>query len=249
MLFAVSALVATIVVFVTKREQWLEDEKTLQGRVKEMEGSITKLEVECTKLTDCANTWQGVAQSLEKSVAIMQDVLKTEFGKTIIDYSALKEIEGSVKEGGEIWVLTSALELENTELKETIRANFRKNIIYKYLIPNDSLLQNRMKKLAHDWQKDCGLSNEQAERQIKCYVVPKHFAYMTVIIYDPYSTQPTICVKFPTSRIYEAKKYPYIYKVDTEPKAAWEAFIQSLQELIDDSRSCQQTKPLPLGFY
>jgi hypothetical protein len=71
---------------------------------------------------------------------------------------------------------------------------------------------------------------------------------MTVIIYEPYAKQPTVLVKFPTSKIYEKKKYPLIYRVDTDPKEAWRSFLDSFQDLIHEESPCSHTEPLVIDF-
>lgn len=171
------------------------------------------------------------------------------FGRSIITYHDLVQIEGSVKNNRNIWVLTSALELEVDELKETINMNLRNGIKYTYLIPkDDTILQKRMKKLTLRWKKECGLSVEKAQKQIKCLLVPAHFTYMTVIVYEPYEKQATVLVKFPTSSIYEKEKYPFIYRVDTKPKEAWQSFVNNLEDLIDDNRECRLTESMNIDF-
>jgi hypothetical protein len=145
--------------------------------------------------------------------------------------------------------MTSALQLEGEELRQIIRDNFRKGIKYKYLIPKDEKrLHKNMIDLAKEWQRDCAMSAQAAQDQIQCFLVPKHFAYMTVLVYDPYSESPTVLVKFPTSEVYEQGKYPLIYKVDEKPQKAWKDFVDSLQEMISDDCTCAHMGKLRIDF-
>lgn len=182
----------------------------------------------------------------------LSDIYLGKFNHSIITYYDLLDIESKVEENGEIWVLTSALELENGELRDIIRSNFKNNIKYIYIIPREDLaLRNTMTNMAIKWQLDCDLSKKDANRLIKCFLVPQHLVYMTVIIYNAQNRSeekpPTILVKFPTSSTYNKIKYPFIYKVDTEPKEAWETFIKAIMDLIMYPK-CQLVEELVFDF-
>ncbi len=187
---------------------------------------------------------------LHEEISRVQEIVKValeRFSKSIIDYHGLMGIEDSVRDDGEIWVLTSALELEGDELEEIIFKNLQRGIRYKYLIPKEEWrLKKKMQDLAEKWESHCSASPTE---QIQCYLVPKHFAYMTVIIYEPYNNSPTVLVKFPKSDVYEKDKYPFIYKVDNEPEDAWKTFVDAIQELMDGEKNiCGYVETLSLEF-
>ena len=193
-----------------------------------------------------------------QSVDTISQIAKGKFGKSIITYQDLAMIEKDVERDGEIWVLTSALELERDEgaegLADIIKINLKdKKIKYIYFIPdNDDVIARNMKKLAVEWQKSCKLTKKAAKEQIRCYVVPNHFAYMTIVIYNAQnatnSKPPTVLVKFPLSDVYKKEDYPYIYRVETDTDKAWRPFLQSLMYFNTASSICQASHPLPIEF-
>ncbi|MDD4872330.1 MAG: hypothetical protein PHR77_17400, partial [Kiritimatiellae bacterium] len=105
-----------------------------------------------------------------------------------------------------------------------------------------------MKTLAQQWQRECKLSKIDAARLIRCVLVPEHFAYMTVVIYNAVGQKPKVLVKFPTCAEYSEERYPLIYKVADAPDKAAEAFVKALSQLIEDNQHCQVVKHLDLGF-
>jgi len=248
----VSSIVGAVVALLTASQKISNAEEKLEGKMRDLKQQTDAIQTVAQKVSDNLQRYQKGTELLNNIIASAKEISRIaleRFGKSIITYHGLIEIENSVEKDGEIWVLTSALELEGVELKQTIRDNFKKNIRYTYLIPKeDKVLQNRMINLAKEWKSDCSLSAEDAQRQIKCVLVPKHFAYMTVIVYNPYKVPPTVLVKFPTSRIYEKEKYPLIYRVDTAPKQAWKVFLDSMQELIDTEGECPFVEALELDF-
>lgn len=248
-LCTLSSIVGAVVARLTASQQITKAEEELQEKFDNLATQIKKFQDESQKIIEQSKICQNCVNSLGLLINTIKQMMQGQFGESLITYENLKQIEGNVEENREIWVLTSALQLEGVELREVIRSNFKKGIKYKYLIPQeDKRLQQRMIELARKWQQDCGLSMEDAKEQIQCYLVPKHFAYMTVIVYDPYKEPPTVLVKFPTSEFYEKEKYPLIYRVDTKPKEAWEVFVHSLQEMIDDKRKCSLTERLTIDF-
>lgn len=244
-LIVLSSIMGAVVARITTEKEFKEKFKCL-------EQLADRFQKECQKVSNQPERCQKRIKLLDdvtKSAKEITHVALEKFGKSIVSYHDLIQIERSVKKEKEIWVLTSALELEKDELKEVIHKNLKNKIKYTYLIPKeDKILHNRMTELAKQWKDDCNLSEEEAQEQIKCLLVPKHFVYMTIIIYEPYEVPPTVLVKFPTSSIYKKEKYPLIYRVDDEPKEAWKTFLDSLQELIDDGRSCSQTELLSIDF-
>lgn len=248
-LVVLSAITGAIVARLTASQRLTESEENLQGKFNALEKNISNFQNEIQKIIDKSTICQNCANTLYLSIKTVKEVIEGKFGEALITYEDLIQIEGSVNPKGEIWVLTSALQLEEVELKEVIYNNFKKGIKYKYFIPEEDLrLQKRMRDLANKWQQDCELSVDEAKEQIQCYIVPKHFAYMTVIVYDPYKEPPTVLVKFPTSEFYEKEKYPLVYRVDTKPKEAWSVFVDSLQELMAESKRCPHTKRLTIDF-
>ncbi len=196
-----------------------------------------QLETEIKKLPEILKNFEVRINTLDNSIASVHsltEIFLTQFSKSIITEETLISIEGSVNDGKEIWVLTSELLLEGEKLKKTIRENFEREIKYTYLIPagdSSAYIQTKFKKLAKEWKEYC----KSPKNQIKCFLVPKHFAYMTVIVYDPYGESPIVCVKFPKSKIYPEEKYPLIYRVDDEPKDARNIFLEALREMMVDN--------------
>ncbi|MFC1561078.1 hypothetical protein ACFL4V_01225 [Candidatus Latescibacterota bacterium] len=248
-LVTLSAISGAIVARFTASKQITDAEEDIKRKFNALEGQITKFQDEINKIIAQSEICRNCANSLGLSVKTVKQLIEGKFGESLITYEDLIQIEGIVENNREIWVLTSALQLESVELREVIYKNFKKGIKYKYLIPQeDKRLQKRMIDLAKEWQSSCNLSARDAQEQIQCYLVPKHFAYMTVIVYDPYKDTPTVLVKFPTSEFYEKEKYPLVYRVDTKPKEAWEVFVHSLQEMMDDPQKCVLTKQLSIDF-
>lgn len=170
------------------------------------------------------------------------------FKGSIITYEELINIENSVEANGEIWVVTSALKFENEELKEIIRSNFKKKITYIYLLPkeNDDFLTNKMKDLAKGWKNDCNLSDEEANKLMKCILVPKHFVYMTVLVYNVQyinqsdSNNPTVVVKFPESDVFHKEEYPFMFIVKDTPNDSWRIFVNAINDFIERKTKCSE---------
>lgn len=188
---------------------------------------------------------------LDKNVNKMDDITGRAlevFKKSIITYEDLINIENSVEENGEIWVAISALKFENEELKEIIRSNFKKNIKYVYLLPkeSDDFLTNKMKDLTNEWKIDCKLSDEDTSRLMKCLLVPKHFVYMTVLVYNVQyirqsdSKNPTVVVKFPESDELTKKEYPFMFVVKDSSKDAWKIFVNAINDFIEGKTICSK---------
>lgn len=204
------------------------------------------------------NNYLERIERVVQSVDTIAQIAKGEFGKSIITYQDLAMIEKDVEERGEIWVLTSALELEIDQgaegLADIIETNLgKKKVKYIYFIPDeDDTLARNMKKLAITWQTTCKLTKKDATDQIRCYLVPKHFAYMTIVIYNAQNATnlepPTVLVKFPLSDIYKKDKYPYIYRVETDTEKAWRPFLESLMYFNRDEPKCSASHQLPIEF-
>lgn len=195
---------------------------------------------------------------LDKAIKSAQEITRIameQFGDSIITYHDLAEIERNVEEKGQIWILTSALELEEEEeLAKIIRENFKKKIEYIYFIPGgdrNKILKEVMIKMALKWQSDCNLSKEEAQELIKCYLIPEHFAYMTVVIYNAQNKTkgkpPIVLVKFPASDTFKKEKYPLIYRVDTKTEEAWKTFVRAMFDFMVDPK-CSQMHELLIDF-
>jgi hypothetical protein len=235
---AISSLVGSITtLFTTSRK--MSDFQELIVKADSALNNINSQTQHCQKYTN------ALQQATTRIHGIVQVALE-KFGHSIIDYPLMSVIEGAVKEHGEIWVLTAALELEGEELGRVIQDNLRKKVKYLYLIPDEAHLREKMQRLAKSWKPYCTIDPRE---QIKCFIVPKHFVYMTVIIYNPYAKIPTVLVKFPKSDVYAKDKYPFIYRVDSEPKEAWEIFRNAIQELItNDGQMCKIVRRLNIDF-
>lgn len=208
---------------------------------------------EAQNLVALLKTFQERTGTLDDYIFKLEQIVKGALRESLIDYRELVRIEGGVRENARIWVMTSALELEEEELREVIRGNFRKGVCYTYLIPKEPLyLRRRMRQLAKQWQQDCGLSPEEADRQIECYLIPGHCVHLTIAVYDPGNTKmpPTVVIKFPTSKLFTQEKYPLCYCVDKEPPAAWQVFLQIFEELMGSAAGgvCPNVERLEIEF-
>jgi len=252
-LVVVSCVGGSVVALVTSRQRIRAAEQDILNSYTELEKRIKTVTEVAEHISNlpiaCQRHWEPLDLSI-KAVNMLKSLALREFDKhggSLVTYDDLAHIEANVPPNGSIWVLTSALQLEEEELKDVIHENLRKGVKYLWFIPrDDGILRLRFIELAVGWQKVCELPPKKAKEQIRCLLVPGHFVYMTVIIYEPYSVPPTVLVKFPTSRIYEKEKYPLIYRVDTQPQEAWRTFLNSFQELIDGK--CSDTKYLEIPF-
>jgi len=207
---------------------------------------VAKLQAAETTLRNVDN-WLVL---LQKAVKSLKDIMYDQGGTDALIYREdLEKIEAAVPANGEIWILTSALELEAGALKQIIRDNLRNGVRYTYLLPEERPdLQDRMRDLARSWATDCQLPPNKAQEQIRCVLVPEHFAYMTVAIYNPTADPPIVLVKFPTNEVYTEHDYPVIYRVAARPREAWSAFVKSLRQLMEGKRFCVKAQPLQIGF-
>lgn len=203
-------------------------------------------------LGESANTivkQKTILSNLQISLNTFKQIMADHLGDSLVNHEDLAHLEANVKPNSEIWILTSSMQLEATELENIILDNLKKGVTYKYLIPlEDKFNLSRFKTLARQWQIGADLSTEDAIKQIQCFLVPCHMAYMTVIIYDPYNIPPDVLVKFPTSDIYTKQEYPLIYKVESTPHEAWKVFVDALQSLLEEERECTLTKQLDINF-
>lgn len=160
-----------------------------------------------------------------------------DFGASLVTYGELAYLEANVNDRAEIWILTSALLLEKTDLEDIILGNLRKGVVYKYILPEAAYITSEFVHLARQWRRQAGLSPAAAGRQIQARCVPACFTYMTVIIYDPL-VKPVVLVKFPHSEVYPKNQYPFIYRVSSRPgeEAALNSFVDSLQRMLEDAR-------------
>lgn len=196
----------------------------------------------------CGTLQEAMRKAIDSAAEITRIALG-EMSESVTDVNGLVSLEARVGAGQHIWILTSALELEDRELKRVIQENLRKGVKYTYLIPKEDLaLQERFKEMAKEWATHC---NNDPGEQIKCFLVPEHFVYMTVIIYNAYGPNhdpPTVLVKFPTSAAFQPKKYPLVYRVAPQPPEAWGTFRKAFQDMIHTHRACAHTQELALGF-
>jgi len=198
---------------------------------------------------NAVRTLERTCSELSASLKMHLQIVTEQFGQSLITYKGMAAIEASVSSGDDILILTSALELEEGELANIIRGNLSRGVKYTYLLPSEDLtIRERMQRLAAQWQHDCSLSRSDAEQRIKCILVPKHFAYMTVAVYSAYAKTPTVLVKFPVSPVFSENKYPLIYRVADKPEQAAKVFVDALQELIDESCGCTERQALSLRF-
>jgi len=245
-LVVVAATVGVIMASLTASQRLTEAEENLQKKSSTLEEHIIKVQDETQKILAKSKMCQDCINSLEISVETVKQIIQGKLGEFILTHDDLVQIEDSIPEREEIWVLTSALELEDNELKEVIRKNFGKKIKYKYLIPKRKDLIYKMIFLAQQWRRDCNLSVEDAKELIECYLIPEHLVYMTVVIYNPNSSkpnvQPIVLVKFSTSEYYKKEDYPFILQVNPKQVGAWNFYIESLKKMMHTSER------LPIDF-
>jgi hypothetical protein len=194
-------------------------------------------------LDSTANELSSIVKRLEGSIELANS-LRRLFAPTSSDHSTdslvthreLVDIESRVPDRSQIWVLTSSFMLENEDLREVIRTNLRRGVIYKYLIPlEDSVLCSQMDLLFEDWKRDANLTDSQAKDQLSFVAVPRFATYMTVIAYDAVPKPPhapTVLVKLPTSKEYPAEKYPLVYRIDPTNGPAWKTMTDCLSDLL-----------------
>jgi hypothetical protein len=185
-------------------------EESLRRSVESLEGIVTKMHGE-----------DPIMKLVEKSMIKIPDLLR---------------IEGEVRNGADIWVLTSFLDFEEQELHDTIRSNFKRGVRYTYFIPKeDTWLHERMKALARVWKDDCSLSAAAAQTQIRCFLVPKNITYMTIIVYDPYGNDKDreVLIEIP-SLLVPNEKYSLFYRVNHEPQQARSRFLSAIQDMLGE---------------
>lgn len=251
----IASIVGTYAVRLKSGEYISNNRIELEKKMGELNGLVTNLTTASNNFLDqpqqCRECLKVLNGSIEESKRIIPLALG-KFHELIIDHDELKRIESNISDDGDIWVLTSAIKLEHTLLKDVILDNLRKKVKYTYMLPKDDVrLRTEFERLANIWRRDSGLTVDEAKEQIKCVLVPNHFVYMTVIIYNPIyhpGDAPIVLVKFPTNEIYEEKKYPFVFKVAKEPESGWKLFVDSLQELNHVETKCRQAKPHTIKF-
>ena len=146
----------------------------------------------------------NISEAIDKVVTTklgsIEDVKKLIESGCLIQTLDLIEFEKNF-ETGKIWVLTQFLEIEKREeMREAIVNNLLDGIEYTYLIPVDR--KDDFKNRVSDWlkyahQKDKSFNKEKLMKQVKCIIVPNHFPYMTVVVYNPHNIAPQVVIKFP----------------------------------------------------
>ncbi len=194
------------------------------------------------RLDEINNSGHALDHYIEK----MKQALKGTIGESVIDYKELIRLENSVEDNSEIWIMTSALQLEtDSEMGKVIRNNLKRGVIYRYLIPmEDAKVQDRMKDLINVWKTDCSLSIEKAREQIRCFLVPQHIVHMTIAIYNAKNDTPppVVIIKLPTSQIYTKEQYPLVFCVQDKPESATKAsdpFVRAFLELMNSAEGTQ----------
>jgi hypothetical protein len=246
-LVIISSLVGSLIAKNSLKDDLIEAENNLNEKAVNLEKQIQGLEGKINALSQIPDILLNRINALNDSISELKIINQNMLGRSLINYEQLASIEKGVEEKEEIWVLTSHLQLEDAEFRELIIDNLRRGIVYKYLLPLEDLdLQRTMIELMQNWQEQGKLTNEDIQRQVQCFLVPKHLTYMTVVIYGPHSAKnPTVIVKFPESETYEKGKYPFIYKVDIKPRAGIDRFIELIYELMDDQQYCPLVRKLP----
>jgi hypothetical protein len=157
----------------------------------------------------------------------------------IMNTSELIKLEKTMaqRRNCEIWVLTKFLEIERKEdMKEAIVGNLLNGNSYTYLIPDDRIKD--FKERASHWvkmalERDSTLKENVVWNRITCIVVPDHFPYMTIVIYNAKSPKPEVVVKFPYREAEEDKGELYerwMFKVSEGEDA--ERIRDALKDLI-----------------
>jgi hypothetical protein len=246
-LVIISAVIGSAITRITINNDLVDAENRLEEKAANFENQILGIEKRFNTFAQIPESFSTRMMGLDKSINDLKQITQSTLGKSLISYDELSQLESSVEEKEEIWVLTSHLRLEDVDFRDIIIRNLKRGVIYKYLLPREDVnIQKTMISLTQDWQKESQLTDEDIRRQIQCYLVPKHLTYMTVVIYGPYNkNSPIVLVKFPVSEAYEKGKYPFIYRVDAKPKEGVERFIETLNELMEDQQYCPRVRKMP----
>lgn len=157
----------------------------------------------------------------------------------------------------EIWVLTMFLEIERTpDMKAAIVDNLLKGHSYTYLIPDerkDEFIDRATEWFSMATKKHENLKNATFRKRVRCILVPDHFPYMTIVVYNARSRRPEVVVKFPyreeggeVDELYER----WMFKVTAGEDAA--RIRDALKDLIDgtigEEHICSKSKVFNLGI-
>lgn len=232
-----ASIVGSIAAYFTTLHKIELAESRVEDKLEKLYKAADKLEEASEGFLKLGDRCEGCANLLARTIESARDITRIaldKFEASIISYEDLIKIEAGVRDNSDIWVLTSALKFEEDELSTTIIENLKRGIKYTYLIPKqDGLLEKKMLDLGNFWRETCNLTAEQAKNQIRCLLVPEHYAYMTVVAYDPYGAEPEVLVKFPLSDVFKRANYPLIYRIEDNPPEARRTFIRSIQDIMD----------------
>lgn len=135
-LVVLSSITGAIIARLTASQQITKAEEDLLEKSDNLATQIREFQDETQKIINQSRSCQNCTTSLNLSIQTLKQILRGKFGESLITYEDLKQIEGNVRKNEEILVLTSALQLEDDELRDVILQNFKKSIKYKYLIPS-----------------------------------------------------------------------------------------------------------------
>ena len=239
LVFVSGAVGAIVALFYRLPEKW----EFLYRRFQRTRKALEETQVEAI------DRLEGALQLSERNLhfleSLKRDALADEdFGQiseSIISYSNLEALEASVPGGSEILIFTTELDLESSYkgFDQIVIGNLKRGVTYRYIIPDNELMEGRLRKLAHSWCKQAGLEMEQARALIQCSrsPLPSRMIYMTLAVYnsaDPYLKDSVVVIKFPTNEIFSEKEFPFIFRVKDTIDAK-RRFAEDLEALASSS--------------
>lgn len=246
----ISSLIGAVVTLYGLRERISAAGKELEGRIEALKDQAKKLQEDSQSFSTQSQNCTRCSQELKSYVDSLHQVLDLVLSKygvepqSLVPLSELVRIEGNVGEEQEIWVLTSALELEETVLKETIFNNIRKRIKYVYFLPEDeTMLPERLITLFKKGLSKLKKPEEEIENYLDLYVVPRHFVYMTVLVYGATTPTPIVLVKFPQRQVGKGEKFYLSFRV---PDQDADVFVKSLHQFMSEKNVCNNSRRYPI---
>lgn len=252
LLSAISAYIGSSVARHQATQQILVAEEELEEKLKMVAQQAEIIQKESQEILHLPDRCRECAVNLKLYIDLLKQITELVLEKygvepeTLISLAKLIEIEGNVKAKSQIWVMTSALELEETILKKTIFKNIKKRVKYIYFLPKgETMLIERLIKLFKEGVETEEPTNETKEL-LTIYTVPNHFVYMTVLVYDADAPEPTVLVKLPQRKIGTKEKFFLSFKV---PSQDAKPFINSLHQFMGKSNVCSHLEKTEINLY
>ncbi|GHV09575.1 hypothetical protein FACS1894162_0370 [Bacteroidia bacterium] len=151
---------------------------------------------------------------------------------SLISYQELERIEEGVQPKEEIFIFTSEFKLDQDKKfeKNVILKNFKEQVKYTYIIPDDPATISTFKELAQSWVNQDG--NIKDQHLLKAYKIDSKWIYMTIAIYNAKKARDII-VKFP-SGTFDKSKYPFIFRLSPDDDTNKKRFYNALSVYIKE---------------